>query len=119
MAPIFDSGASLWCWQRHLTYPQDWDYMAPPFGEGMEPLHQVKLFDEYAWFDASRLTGWPDEAADILSKNDIMPQQRIETIRKELERRYQVVPATVARIMQTTPRSSTKRPAPKQQAGPT
>ena len=119
MAPIFDSGASLWCWQRHLTYPQDWDYVAPPFGEGMEPLRQVKLFDAYTWFDASRLTGWPDEAADILSKNDIMPQQRIEAIRKELERRCQVVSATVARIMRTTPRSSTKRPASKQQAGPT
>ena len=104
VAPIFDSGAALWCWQRHLKYPQDWNYVAPPFGEGMEPLRQVKLFDAYAWFDPSRLTGWPDEAADILSKNDIMPQQRIEAIREELERRCQVVSATVARITQATGR---------------
>ena len=104
VAPIFDSGAALWCWQRHLKYPQDWNYVAPPFGEGMEPLRQVKLFDAYAWFDPSRLTGWPDEAADILSKNDIMPQQRIEAIREELERRCQVVSATVARITQVAGR---------------
>ena len=104
VAPIFDSGAALWCWQRHLKYPQDWDYVAPPFGEGMEPLRQVKLFDAYAWFDASRLIGWSDEAASILSRNDIMPQQRIEAIRGELERRCQVVSASVTRIMQVAGR---------------
>ena len=104
MAPIFDSGAALWCWQRHLKCPQDRDYVAPPFGEGMEPLRQVKLFDAYAWFDASRLIGWPDEAASILSQNDIMPQQRIKAIRDEPERRCQVVSATVARIMQVAGR---------------
>ena len=104
MAPIFDSGAALWCWQRHLKYPQDWDYVAPPFGEGMEPLRQVKLFDAYTWFDASRLIGWPDEVTSILSQNDIMPQQRIEAIRNELERRCQVVTSTVTRIMQVAGR---------------
>ena len=104
MAPIFDSGAALWSWQRHLKCSQDWDYVAPPFGEGMEPLRQVKLFDEYARFDASRLIGWPDEAASNLSQNDIMPQQRIEAIRDELERRCQVASATVARIMQVAGR---------------
>ena len=70
----------------------------------MEPLRQVKLFDAYTWFDASHLTGWPDEVAEILSQNDIMPQQRIEAIRNELERRCQVASATVARIMQVAGR---------------
>ena len=78
--------------------------MAPPFGEGIEPLRQVKLFDAYTWFNATRLIGWPDEVADILSQNDIMPQQRIEAIRTELERRCQVVSASVTRIMQVAGR---------------
>ena len=78
--------------------------MAPPFGEGMEPLRQVKLFDAYTWFDADRLIGWPDEVTSILSQNDIMPQQRIEAIRNELERRCQVVTSTVTRIMQVAGR---------------
>ena len=105
MAPIFDCGASLWCWQRHLAYPQDWEYVAPPFGEGMEPLSQVKLFDEYTWFDASHLAGWPDEAAVILSKDDIIPQRRIEAIRAELERRCRVASIAIERIMQIAGRS--------------
>ena len=70
----------------------------------MEPLRQVKLFDAYTWFDASRLIGWPDEVTSILSQNDIMPQQRIEAIRNELERRCQVVTSTVTRIMQVAGR---------------
>ncbi len=100
MAPIFDNGASLWCWQRYLSYPQDWEYVAPPFNDGMDPLRQVKLFDEYDWFDAGRLDGWPDEAAGILAQNDIMPPARIEAIRAELERRCRVAQATVSKLAQ-------------------
>lgn len=104
MAPIFDNGTSLWCWQRHLAYPQDWDYTAPPFKEGMEPLAQVRLFDAYDWFDASRLDGWPEEAAGILLQNDIMPERRVEAITAELTRRCRVAAATVEKIGQTAAR---------------
>lgn len=98
MAPVFDSGASLWCWQRYLKSPQDWDYTASPFGSGMNALRQIRLFDEYDWFDPVKLGGWPDEAADILASNDIMPENRIAAIRNELERRCRLAEQTVERI---------------------
>ncbi len=99
MAPIFDSGASLWCWQHYLSYPCDWEYTAPPFGDGMEPLRQVRLFDAYEWFDPGALVGWPDEAAETLARNDIMPERRIQAIRIELDRRVQLVGKTVEKLL--------------------
>ena len=99
MAPIFDNGTSLWCWQRHLAYPQDWDYTAPPFNDGMDPLRQIKLFDAYDWFEPDKLAGWSEEAVGILAQNDIMPQGRLEAIRGELERRCRVASTAVGRIV--------------------
>ncbi len=68
MAPLFDSGSCLWC-----NVPTDtllrgsWKFSTKPFHE--DANHQLRLVDDYSWFDPTALEGFVEEAVAILGEN--------------------------------------------------
>lgn len=85
-APIFDSGNSLWCHAESLETPQDYDYIAKPFGRnGLSPQRQLQLLSHFQWFCPDKLSGFSEEAASILKRNPNMPPSRIEKIQKGID----------------------------------
>lgn len=76
IAPLFDSGGSLWC-----TVPTaqlkagDFSFATKPFYE--DANRQLRLVNDYSWFDAAALKGFADEAVEILSDNPAI-EDRIE-----------------------------------------
>jgi len=86
IAPIFDSGGCMWFDAESLRIPSDFDYVAKPFGvSGMSPSRQLRLFCEYEWFNPEKLTGFADEAIAILSRNENIPEHRLDSIKKHLD----------------------------------
>ena len=71
LAPIFDSGTSLWC---------DVGFDALAHGERSfrsgqfyeNPGRQLLLVEDFDWFDASRLDGFVDEVMGILEGNEAL-----------------------------------------------
>ncbi|MCM1219423.1 MAG: hypothetical protein NC548_33505 [Lachnospiraceae bacterium] len=92
MAPIFDTGHCLWCDVERLDSPQDYAYMAKPFGrDGMPPAKQLKLFHGREWFREASLQGFAEEAAAILAQNPNLPEKRIEQIIRGMRRNMEYV----------------------------
>ncbi|MCM1121934.1 MAG: hypothetical protein NC416_05075 [Eubacterium sp.] len=86
MAPIYDTGKCLWSDKADLEKLSDYEYMAKPFGSnGLPPKDQLKLFHDFEWFDESKLKGFTDEAAEILSLNKHLPEKRKDAILKGLQ----------------------------------
>ena len=86
MAPIYDTGACLWHDAISLTCPADYAYTAKPFGrDGMQPKEQLGLFTEFIWFDESRLKGFTEKAAAVLSENPLLPSERINRVMNALQ----------------------------------
>ncbi len=71
MAPLFDSGSCLWC-----NAPTDallrgsWKFSTKPFHE--DANRQLRLVDDYSWFDPAALEGFVDEAVAILGENPVL-----------------------------------------------
>lgn len=87
IAPIFDSGTCLWCRTEYLHDPIDFEYIAKPFGrDGQKPEKQLKLFDQYGWFDRKFLQGFTEEAVSVLQSNGNLAPKRIDAISSQLER---------------------------------
>lgn len=67
-APLFDSGSSLW-----VDVPDarlrggDYSFSTKPFYE--DANRQLRLVNDYSWFNPEKLEGFTDEAAEILSAN--------------------------------------------------
>ncbi|MDO5301279.1 MAG: hypothetical protein Q4E76_02080 [Tissierellia bacterium] len=80
MAPIFDTGNSLWCNVETLDTLRDFEYIAKPFGIGWSPERQLKLFSHFQWFAPEKLDGFIAEAMEILGRNSNMPPARMEKI---------------------------------------
>ncbi len=92
MAPVFDTGSSLWHDKTRLEYPSDYSYMAKPFkNNGMQPEEQLNLFHDFEWFDENRLDGFVESAKNILSGNPYMSRDRINAVIDGLERNIEVV----------------------------
>lgn len=84
MAPIFDSGTSLWCRDYELNYGTD--YVAKPFGpKGMKPEKQLALFHDFSWLNMVKLDGFSDEVREILGQNPNIPVERVDMIGKKLD----------------------------------
>ncbi|RDB61237.1 DNA-binding protein [Gordonibacter sp. 28C] len=68
VAPLFDSGNSLWCDAPvGRLRAGDFSFAAKPFYE--DPNRQLRLVQDYSWLDLDALDGFADEAAGILSQN--------------------------------------------------
>lgn len=93
LAPVFDSGSCLWSSAELLEVPADFDYRAKPFKpNGMRPEDQVRLFEGYfGWFDASALADYPDTVRALLGRNPNIPERRVETIAREVEKKIELL----------------------------
>lgn len=81
LAPVFDSGTSLW-------------YNTPHVGEavGCKPFYkdhgeQIKLVRDLSWFDPRTLDGLYDEIIDIFKPSDRMDAQRSRAIAERVMER--------------------------------
>ena len=70
-APLFDSGSSLWC-NRFVSA----QFYA-------SPAKQMLLVDDMSWFDGDNLSGFVDEAMELLSGNDAITS-RLSYLEKAL-----------------------------------
>ena len=92
IAPIFDTGNSLWCDAVYLNQLDDYKYIAKPFGNnGMPADKQLALFEDLSWLDMSKLDGFAKEAGDILRENPNISEKRIEQVQKGIEMQLQTL----------------------------
>ncbi len=96
LAPVFDSGNCLWYGKtNNEIYAGDWGFLAKPFGP--EPARQLAIVDRAGWFDSDRLTGFVEEAMEILSGSEHAGDaERRAFIEKGLEARVRDVSAVMA-----------------------
>lgn len=82
LAPIFDTGASLWSNVFTLELPRDFKYTAKPFKyNGMRPFDQLCLFEGYLdWVSEQALRDFCDCVGDILGANPNIPTRRLDAI---------------------------------------
>lgn len=99
-APLFDSGNSLW----YSKTPQqvernDWTFQSRPFDPN--PAHQLALANDLSWydpaaFDHATLSGFVDEAVEILSNSKhATANGRLGYIARGLQKRVDAVSAVV------------------------
>lgn len=92
IAPIYDTGNSLWCNAVYLNRLEDYQYIAKPFGNnGMEPEKQLAMFEELDWLDMDNLTGFSKEAGDILRENPNISEKRVLQVEKGIEMQLQIL----------------------------
>lgn len=85
MAPIFDSGTSLWCTKSLYDLKRgDYSFEGKQFNSN--PARQLLLAGDLTWLDVSLLDGFVDEAMGILSQNARI-EDRLPYIREALESR--------------------------------
>jgi len=73
-APVFDSGTSLWYNTQHVGSPVD----CKPFRKSH--LEQIKLVEDFSWFDFDALDGLSEETAEILSHSEEVDEKRRDRI---------------------------------------
>lgn len=96
VAPIFDSGSSLWCDASTLEDPIDYWYRPLPLirerARRIEPTEQLSLMKGHLrWLDAPALDGFAEEAAAILTDHTSMPNDRVEAVRRGIVRNVETV----------------------------
>lgn len=97
IAPIFDSGTSLWC--RTFMLDLQSTYIAKPFGsKGMSPKRQLNLFSGFEWLDCSKLNGFAEDVREILSSNSNISEKRINMIVKKVEKNISAVQNKVSHL---------------------
>jgi hypothetical protein len=85
IAPIFDTGNSLWCdVPGPLAGQYALDYESRPFYKG--PREQMMLAQNLSWYEPSLLDGFADVVSSILSKVPSMDSERIGTVVAQVER---------------------------------
>jgi hypothetical protein len=68
VAPLFDSGSSLWCNARTLR-PESLAYRSLPFVGN--PQLQLELVTDFSWFDPASLSGFLPELVAILKEGPL------------------------------------------------
>lgn len=96
MAPIYDTGASLWYDKDLLENPKDYEYRAKPFNpHGMIPSEQLRLFHDFDWFEPEKLEGFVEEAGEILAEDRLMPESRRKQVMKGLRQNLETAVAYI------------------------
>lgn len=80
IAPIFDTGSSLWCNVQFLDTYTDYKYIVKPFRCHSQSIQQLPFFSHFEWFTPEKLNGFTDEVRELLRSNPNMPQARIDQI---------------------------------------
>ena len=90
ISPIFDSGSSLYATTPDPSIGSS--YTSKPFKAN--PYEQLLLVNDLSWFDLHKLDGFVEELKDILSKNPLLSNERIErigqTVEKNISRVYEL-----------------------------
>lgn len=93
MAPLFDSGSCLWC-----NTPTDsllkgsWKFSTKPFHE--DANRQLRLVNDYAWFNPNALEGFAAEVIEILGANPAIAD-RLDAIASAVDWRIGRILATL------------------------
>ena len=87
VAPIFDNGCSLW-FDENDMYVGEF-FLTKPFDEYEK--NQINLVKNFDWFDIDKLDGFVDEVREILSKNNLLSNERIEKIVEQIKLRIEYV----------------------------
>lgn len=102
VAPIFDSGSSLWCDAPELVVPRDYWYRPLPLvnerARRIQPEEQLALMTDLSWLSLEKLEGFAEEAARILAQHGKLPPERVEAIRRGIERNIEHLAAYVRRV---------------------
>ena len=83
IAPIFDSGSSLWATQP--TTRIGTTYKSKPFKPS--PDDQLELVDNLTWLETNKLEGFEKEVEEILKSNPLMDEPRIQAIIQQINLR--------------------------------
>ncbi len=85
IAPLFDTGNSLWC---ASTLGQlragDFSFTTKPFYE--DANRQLRLVNDYSWFNPAALEEFADDVAHILSANPALGE-RVPCVREAVQHR--------------------------------
>ena len=109
-APIFDTGNSLWAWARELEVPKDFEYRAKPFGDEGYPFErQLRLFTRLDWFDAGKLSGFPEEVAQVLGQNKMLSPTRVGVIARQVSRNIDQIAIHSSLVKEGIPRKHIHR----------
>ena len=87
VAPIFDNGCSLW-YDENDMYVGEF-FLTKPFDEYEK--NQINLVKNFDWFDIDKLDGFVDEVREILSKNNLLSNERIGKIVEQVKLRIEYV----------------------------
>lgn len=83
VAPVFDSGSSLWCNQSlHVLRKGRPRFKTKPFHE--DANRQLNLVNDYSWLDPDALAGFADVACEILA-GDPEIADRLDIIRDGIQ----------------------------------
>ncbi|MCD8151413.1 MAG: hypothetical protein LUE92_18100 [Clostridiales bacterium] len=80
MAPVFDSGNSLWNREPIVKAEKSSDYYTKPFGSGIgeKALEQMANIQNLSCIDYSTLSSFFGDAAEILFASELIPEKRCE-----------------------------------------
>lgn len=87
VAPIFDNGCSLW-YDENDVYVGEF-FLTKPFDDYEKT--QIRLVKNLDWFDVSKLENFTDEVIDILSKNKLISEERIDKIIYQINLRIEYI----------------------------
>ena len=76
IAPIFDTGTSLWCNREDLLLARDFTFESRQFDP--HPGRQLQ-FADVSWVDCGKLAGMPEFARGVLAES-LLPPERIDRI---------------------------------------
>lgn len=74
IAPIYDSGTSLWYQKADSHIRLEEEIEAKPFKAVQSK--QIRLVSSFGWLDLSKLKGFEEEAAEVFAKSDTISPQR-------------------------------------------
>ena len=78
IAPLFDSGSSLWCAATEgALRSHDFQFETKPFYQ--DANRQLRLVNDYSWFDPGALEGFVGEVESVLAANSALAS-RIDPI---------------------------------------
>lgn len=90
VAPIYDSGSSLWNNVFELSVPADYWYRLLPLmrerARRILPEDQLALMRDFSWLDVSALDGFADDVREVLSTSTRLSSDRIDAIARGVER---------------------------------
>lgn len=87
VALIFDNGCSLW-YDENDMYVGEF-FLTKPFDDYEKT--QIRLVKNLDWFDVSKLENFTDEVKNILSKNKLISEERIDKIINQINLRIEYI----------------------------